>query len=177
MLQYRMANQAARTLRRFMAVQALSFVSAAIIILGQYVYLPSAVLAPFTATATFLITGFAFTWAIEGAALWDMSRIKILVWSLLLSFGLNFPILFILNLTVGMIIWPIILCELISALGFSAIGYMRERKAQVGFEGAEAKSRCQNCGSPIGPEQTFCPNCGVSLRGKPESIGTEDELT
>lgn len=175
-----MANQAKVALKRFLTIQAISYVLAFIIILGQYVDLPSAILTPFTVVSVFLIPGFAMTWAIEGPALWEMSWIKVLVWSMLLSFGLNFPILFIMNETVGMIAWLIVLLELVGVLGFSAIGYTREMRAQRGIGRAEPETeveyRCPNCGSPIRPGDDFCSNCGSALVGF-EDVGSEDDLT
>lgn len=171
----RMENLAKRTLKRFLIVQAISYVSALIIVLGEFADLPSAILTPFTVASAYLLPGFTLTWAIEGSTLWGMNRIKILVWSLLLSFGLNFGLLFILNFTIGMLIWLIILFELISALVFSTIGYMRERKALLGLpDGIRVEDRCQNCGSPIRPENDFCANCGIYLRGEPEGVSAED---
>ena len=174
-----MAYRARVALKRFLAIQALSYVLAFIVILGQYVDLPSAILTPFTAVSVFLIPGLAMTWAIEGPALWEMSWIKVFVWSMLLSFGLNFPILFIMNETVGMIAWLIVLLELVGILGFSAVGYTREVRAQRGIGRAEpepeAEYRCPNCGSSIRPEDDFCSNCGSAMGG-PEDVGYEDAL-
>jgi len=176
-----MANRARVALKRFLAIQALSYVLVFIVILGQYVDLPSAILTPFVAVSVFLIPGFTMTWAIEGPAIWEMSWIKVFVWSMLLSFGLNFPILFIMNETVGMIAWLIVLLELVGILGFSAIGYTREMRAQRGIWRAlvsepEAEYRCPNCGSPIRPGDDFCSNCGSAL-GRAEAVGPEDDLT
>jgi len=175
-----MASPAKVALKRFLAIQALSYFLALIIILGQYIDLPSAIITPFVAISIFLMPGFAMTWAIEGPALWGMGWIKVFVWSLLLSFGLNFPILFIMNETVGMIAWLIVLLELVSILGFSAIGYTREMRAQRGTSRVElepeAEYRCPNCGAHIRAGDDFCSNCGSAM-GVPEDVGSEDGPT
>ena len=161
-----------RALRAFLALQSLFALSEAVIMLAQYVtYIPSALLTPFAIASTLLLPGFALVWAIEGASIWKMRRIRILVWSILLSFGLNLLILFILNLAVGMFVWQVLLVEQACVLCFSAIGYKREKGALKEL-GEATMPLCPNCGELVRPMDEFCTNCGSSLRGK----SSEDKI-
>ncbi|MBO3803045.1 MAG: zinc ribbon domain-containing protein [Candidatus Brockarchaeota archaeon] len=166
-----------RAPRAFVAVQSLLAVSAAIIALSQHLArLPPAVLIPFAVASTLLLPGFALTWAIEGPSIWRMGKVRILVWSVLLSFGLNFLLLFVLNVSVGMLVWQVLLLEQASTLFCSFIGYRRERRA-LREPGERAAGACPNCGEPVRPEDEFCTNCGVRLgAGRPEN-GAASEST
>jgi len=165
-----MVSRGKRASRAFVAIQSLLAISAAVILLAQYVAnIPPAILTPFAAASTLLLPGFALTWAIEGASIWEMERIRIIVWSILLSFGLNFLILFLLNITVGIFVWQVLLIEQACVFCFSAIGYKKEKGALKALEEATALL-CPNCGEPVQPTDEFCANCGSSLRGSEYKI-------
>ncbi|MGQ9514513.1 MAG: zinc ribbon domain-containing protein [Thermoproteota archaeon] len=159
-----MVSEERRALRAFMAIQALQGLSAIITMLAQYVaYIPSGLLIPFAVLSTLFLPGFALTWAIEGASIWKWERIRILVWSFLLSFGLNLLILLLLNTFIDISVWRALTIELVCALFFSAIGYKREKRA-LKTKGQIGRLICPNCGEAVRQTDIFCTNCGASLK-------------